>query len=54
MSEVYFADLYEWLQDAYDSAMALAQPQLAVQYAMQMRAMEVAGLVSEPKKETVH
>ena len=54
MSEQYFNDLYEWLQDAYDAAMALAQPQLAMQYAAQMRAMEVAGVVTERKKETVH
>lgn len=53
MSEQYFNDLYEWLQDAYDAAMALAQPQLAMQYAAQMRAMETAGVIKE-KKETVH
>lgn len=53
MSEAYFKDLYEWLQDAYDAAMALAQPQLAMQYAAQMRAMEVAGVVTY-KQETVH
>ena len=54
MSETYFADLYEWLQDAYDAAMALAQPMLAMQYAVQMRHMETAGVVTERKKETVH
>lgn len=53
MSEQYFNDLYEWLQDAYDAAMALAQPQLAMQYAAQMRTMEVAGVVTY-KQETVH
>ena len=53
MSETYFKDLYEWLQDAYDAAMALAQPQLAMQYVAQMRAMEVAGVITQ-KKETVH
>ncbi len=54
MSETYFKDLYKWLQDAYKSAMALAQPQLALQYAVQMRHMETAGVVTERKKETVH
>ena len=54
MSETYFNDLYEWLQGAYDAAMALAQPQLAMQYALQMRTMEQAGVVPERKKETVH
>ncbi len=54
MSETYFSDLYEWLQGAYDAAMALAQPQLAMQYVAQMRAMEVAGVVPERKKETLH
>lgn len=54
MSEQYFKDLYEWLQDAYDAAMDLAQPQLAMQYAMQMRAMEVAGVVTISNRETVH
>lgn len=54
MSEQYFNDLYEWLQDAYDAAMALAQPQLAMQYAAQMRAMEAAGVVEVNKEETVH
>ena len=53
MSETYFQDLYEWLQDAYDAAMALAQPQLAMQYVAQMRAMEVTGVITQ-KKETVH
>lgn len=54
MSEQYFNDLYEWLQEAYESAMQLAQPQLAMQYAAQMRAMEVAGVVTQRKKETLH
>ena len=54
MSEQYFKDLYEWLQDAYDASMALAQPQLAMQYAAQMRAMEVAGVITFKHKETVH
>lgn len=54
MSEQYFNDLYEWLQDAYDAAMALAQPQLAMQYAAQMRAMESAGVVNIAQGETVH
>ena len=53
MSETYFKDLYEWLQDAYDAAMALAQPMLAMQYAVQMRTMETAGVITQ-KKETVH
>ena len=53
MSETYFQDLYEWLQDAYESAIALAQPKLAMQYVAQMRAMEVAGVITQ-KKETVH
>ena len=53
MSETYFNDLYEWLQDAYDAAMALAQPMLAMQYAVQMRTMETAGVITK-KKETVH
>lgn len=54
MSEQYFKDLYKWLQDAYDAAMAIAQPQLAMQYAAQMRAMEAAGVVTISKGETVH
>ena len=54
MSQQYFNDLYEWLEDAYDAAMALAQPQLALQYAVQMRQMETAGVVTERQKETVH
>ena len=53
MSETYFSDLYKWLQESYESAIALAQPQLAMQYAAQMRAMEVAGVITE-KKETLH
>ncbi len=53
MSKTYFNDLYKWLQDAYDAAMALAQPQLAMQYVAQMRTMEVAGVITQ-KKETVH
>jgi len=56
MSEEYFKDLYEWLDAAYDAAMMLAQPQLAMQYLTQMRAMEVAGVVTVIKKasESVH
>ncbi len=53
MSKTYFNDLYEWLQEAYDAAMALAQPQLAMQYVAQMRTMEEAGVITQ-KKETVH
>lgn len=53
MSEEYFEDLYEWLTDAYDAAMMLAQPQLAMQYVAQMKAMEVAGVITV-KKETMH
>ena len=54
MSETYLQDLYEWLQDAYDAAMALAQPMLAMQYAVQMRTMEQDGVLPEKKKETLH
>ena len=54
MSEQYFNDLYEWLQEAYESAMQLAQPQLAMQYAAQMRAMEIAGVVTFKHDDTVH
>lgn len=49
-----FADLYEWLDNAYNAAMMLNQPQLAMQYITQMRAMEIAGVVVAQKKETVH
>jgi len=52
-SEIHFQDLYEWLDVAYNAAMMLAQPQLAMQYIAQMRAMETAGVVTA-KKETVH
>ena len=55
MSDEYFADLYEWLAEAYDNAMGIGQPQLAMQYVMQMRALEQAGIMSVEKvKETIH
>ncbi len=55
MSEEMFADLYDWLVDAYESAMQLAQSQLAMQYLLQMRAMEQAGLVTVVKEgPTIH
>lgn len=39
MSEEYLRDLYEWLTEAYEAALMLGQPDLAFNYAMQMRAM---------------
>jgi len=55
MSQEYFADLYEWLGEAYDAAMMTGNPRLAMEYVSMMRAMETAGVVTvEKRKETVH
>lgn len=45
MSAQYYAELYAWLQDAYESALQLSQPHLALQYITLMRAMEASGVV---------
>ena len=55
MSQEYFADLYEWLGEAYDAAMMTGNPRLAMEYVSMMRAMETAGVVTvEKQEETVH
>jgi len=55
MSQEYFADLYEWLKEAYDAAMMTGNPRLAMEYVSMMRAMETAGVVTVEKiQETVH
>lgn len=55
MSQEYFADLYEWLGEAYDAAMMTGNPRLAMEYVSMMRAMETAGVVTVEKVgETVH
>lgn len=55
MSKEYFADLYDWLGEAYDAAMTTANPRLALEYITMMRAMETAGVVTVVnQEETVH
>jgi len=53
MSEEYYAELYDWLTDAYEAALALAQPKLAMEYVTMMRAMETAGVVKIVKQQPV-
>lgn len=52
-SEACFAELYDWLSDQFYAALAMNNPRAAMEYAVQMRTMETAGVITQ-KKETVH